>query len=47
MNNFNFKVSNLLYLFLILLLTGCKKDKLAPIDKLPAVTKEGKNTFGC
>jgi len=47
MKSFNYIATKLLSLLLILQLTGCKKDAVAPIDKLPAATREGKNTFGC
>jgi hypothetical protein len=30
-----------------LIATGCKKQKVEPIDQLPPATQEGKNTFGC
>ncbi|MEJ8802063.1 DUF6252 family protein [Pontibacter sp. H249] len=36
--------------FIILLLlaaTSCKKEKVNPVDLLPAATQEGRNTFGC
>ncbi|MBC7447929.1 MAG: hypothetical protein H7330_07700 [Hymenobacteraceae bacterium] len=34
-------------LALLLVLGGCKKDDPKPIDRLPAATTEGKNTWGC
>ncbi len=32
---------------MLLCAAGCKKEKIAEIDKLPAATKTGANTFGC
>ena len=34
-------------ILLIFLLWSCRKEKVRPIDKLPPITQEGKNTFGC
>lgn len=36
-----------LLLLVVLFSTSCKKKDVAPIDQLPALTTEGKNTFGC
>lgn len=37
----------LLPLLCLLLTSSCKKDKVPPLEQLPAATQEGKNTFGC
>jgi hypothetical protein len=40
---------NSLFILLItlFLFISCKKEKVSPIEQLPAATQEGKNTFGC
>lgn len=37
----------LMLLLVFLLAASCKKDKVSPLNQLPAITQEGKNTFGC
>lgn len=37
----------LLPLLCLLLTPSCKKDKVPPLEQLPAATQEDKNTFGC
>ena len=34
-------------MLMLLCALGCKKEKIAEIDKLPAATQTGANTFGC
>ena len=34
-------------MLMLLCAAGCKKEKIAEIDKLPAATQTGANTFGC
>ena len=34
-------------MLMLLCASGCKKEKIAEIDKLPAATQTGANTFGC
>ncbi|MEQ7799740.1 hypothetical protein ABDJ41_07985 [Pedobacter sp. ASV1-7] len=41
----NIFIASFLFLLIISTLSACKKKKIEP--KLPAVTMEGKNTFGC
>jgi hypothetical protein len=44
----NFIGFALVFCVLLLISLGCKKDQpIAPIDTLPPLTTEGKNTFGC
>ena len=42
-------MKNLIIITMLMLLcaAGCKKEKIAEIDKLPAATQTGVNTFGC
>lgn len=37
----------LLPLLVVLLLAGCRKSNVAPVDRLPPATQEGRFTFGC
>ncbi len=42
-------MKNIIVIITLMLLcaVGCKKEKIAEIDKLPAATQTGANTFGC
>ena len=41
------KTLSIVFFFLLLTASGCRRKNLAPIDKLPPETQTGANTFGC